>query len=89
MPVSGSVTISVVIRMVSLGHADWQRPQAMHLFFPPASWGMVSSPQKRSNILSVARFSGYCSVTFLVKNSRPVTFIPVSKVPNPWKSPLI
>ena len=52
-------------------------------FFPSASCGIESSPQKRSYIFSVARFSGYCSVTLGVKNSRPVTFMPVSSVPSP------
>lgn len=69
--------------MVPLGQADWHRPQAMHLLRPSASWGMVSSPQKRSYIFNVARFSGYCSVTFGVKNSFIVTFMPVIRVPTP------
>ena len=78
-----SATVSVVRRMVPLGQADWHSPQAMHLLRPSASWGIVSVPQKRSFILSVARFSGYCSVIFGVTNSLPVTLRPVSRVRMP------
>ena len=45
--------------------------------------------RKRSNIFNVVRFSGYCSVVFLVKNSRSVTFIPVSNEKSPLKNEVI
>jgi hypothetical protein len=89
LPVSGSSTISEVILMELLGQAIWHRPQAMHLLFPSPSAGMVSSPQNLSFILSVALFSGYCSVIFFVKYSFQVTFRPVSRDPIPLKSPFI
>lgn len=46
-------------------------------------------PGNGPNIFSVARFSGYCSVVFLVKNSRIVTFIPVSNDKSPLKNEVI
>ncbi len=64
--------------IVSLGQAIWQSPQAIHLLLPFSSTGMISRPRKRGDIFNVARFLGYCSVTLGVKNSRPVTFMPVS-----------
>src|SRR5574344_131939 len=89
LPVSSSVIVSLVIDMVSLGQFIWHSPQATHLLLPFSSDGITNIPRKRGDISSVALFSGYCSVTFLVKNSLMVVFIPMSKVLTPCIIPLI
>ena len=47
----------------ALGQAFSQSPQAMQSWSPFASWTISRFPRNRSVIFSVARFSGYCSVT--------------------------
>jgi hypothetical protein len=51
--------------MEAVEQAFSQIPQAVHACKPCSLWISSTRPLKRSCILSVALFSGYCSVTIL------------------------
>src|ERR1035437_7329234 len=82
------MTDFVMISIEPLGQANSHIPQPVHLCsLVPSLCHITTSPRKRSNILSVSRFSGYCWVTFFqgVKKYLPVTFIPIKSVHIPLK----
>ena len=61
-PVSGSTILSHIISIEPLGQASSQAEQPEQVCSLFSSCGMVTTPQKRSNIFNVSLFSGYCCV---------------------------